>query len=82
MISYKEAEKKACEYYKDYNIISNRENERYYIFAFGIKGKDPLPGMELVRIDKNTGELSTYNPFYEMQMKAPKITEDMFKNKG
>lgn len=56
MISYKEAEKKACEYYKDYDIISNREDERYYIFAFGIKGKDPLPGMELIRIDKNTGE--------------------------
>ena len=73
MISYKEAEKEAREYYKDYDIISNRE---------GIKGKDPLPGMELIRIDKNTGELSTYNPFYEMQMKAPKITEDMFKNKG
>lgn len=80
MISYKEAEKKAREYYKDYDIISNREDKQYYIFAFGIKGKDPLPGMELIRIDKNTGELSTYNPFYEMQMKASKITEDMFKN--
>ena len=79
MISYKEAEKKARKYYKDYDIISNREDEQYYIFAFGIKGERPFPGMELVRINKNTGELNTYNPTYEIQMKAPKITEDMFK---
>lgn len=79
MINYKEAEKKARKYYKDYDIISNREDEQYYIFAFGIKGKDPLPGMELIRIDKSTGELSTYNPIYEIQMKATKITEDLFK---
>ena len=79
MISYQEAKKKACEYYKDYDIISNREDKQYYIFAFGIKGEDPLPGMELIRIEKSTGELSTYNPFYEIQMQAPPFTEDMFK---
>ena len=78
MINYKEAEKKARKYYKDYDIISNREDEQYYIFAFGIKGKDPLPGMELIRIDKNTGELSTYSTVLQLQMKAPKITEDFF----
>lgn len=79
MVSYKEAEKKAHEFKKSLDIISTREDEEYYIFAFGIKGERPFPGMELVRINKNTGELSTYNPTYEIQMKAPKITEDMFK---
>ena len=79
MISYKEAEKEAREYYKDYDIISNREDEQYYIFAFGIQGKDPLPGMELIRIDKNTGELSTYSTVLQLQREAPKIIEDLIK---
>lgn len=79
MISYKEAEKKACEFNKGFDVISTHEDEEYYIFGFGIKGERPFPGMELVRINKNTGELSTYNPTYEIQMKAPKITEDLFK---
>ena len=34
--------------------------------------------MELIRIDKNTGELSTYSTVLQLQMKAPKITEDFF----
>ena len=78
MISYKEAEKKACEFNKGFDVISTHEDEEYYIFAFGIKGERPFPGMELVRINKNTGDLNTYNPTYEIQMKAPKITEDFF----
>lgn len=79
MISYKEAEKKAREYYKDYEITQKWEDDMYYNFCFGIIGEPPLPGMEEVRINKATGKLSTYNPFHEMQMNAPKITEDLFK---
>ena len=82
MISFIEAEEKARNYYKDYDIISKREDEEYYRFSFGIKGERPIPGMEIILINKRTGELSTYNPFYEIQMKAPKITDDYFKNKN
>lgn len=79
MISYKEAEKKAREFNKGLDIISTHEDEEYYIFAFGIKGERPFPGMELVRVNKNTGELSTYSTIRQLQMEAPKITENMFK---
>ena len=78
MISYKEAEKKACEFNKGFDVISTHEDEEYYIFAFGIKGERPFPGMELVRINKNTGELDTDNPIYDIQMNAPTRREDFF----
>lgn len=66
MITLNEAKNKALEYefYKGYEIIRESETEKDYRFAFGFDG-EPVPGLDLIVIDKNSGKLSTYNAFNE-----------------
>lgn len=67
MITLNEAKNKALEYefYKGYEIIRESETEKNYRFAFGFDG-EPIPGLDLIIVDKTTGELSTYNAFNEV----------------
>jgi len=67
MITYEEAKAKAAEECSGYDLLEEKEDNKFYRFYFGIKNEFPIPGMPEILIDKHSGELSFFNIFTKLQ---------------
>lgn len=67
MITYEEAKAKAVKECLGYDLLEEREDDKFYRFHFGIKNESPIPGLPEILIDKHSGELSFFNVFNKLQ---------------